>query len=31
MLEWKLNGKLAKNLELIRVFDRNTSHPLIRK
>ena len=30
-LEWKLNEKLAKNHELIRAFNRNTSHPLIPK
>ena len=31
MLEWKLNGKLAKNPELVRAIDRNISHPLICK
>ena len=31
MLEWKLNEKLARNTELKRAFNRNTSHPLIRK
>ena len=30
MLEWKMNAKLAKNPELIKILD-NTSHPLIRK
>ena len=30
MLEWKLNAKLAKNPELIKILD-NTSQPLIRK
>ena len=31
MVEWKLNEKLSRNRQLIRAFDRNTSHPIIRK
>ena len=30
MLEWKLNGKLAKNPQFVRLFG-NSSHPLFRK
>ena len=31
MVEWELNKKLCTHLELIRAFDRNSHHPLIRK
>ena len=31
MLEWKLNALLAKNPKLIRAFNINTNHPLVRK
>ena len=31
MLEWTINKKLANNRKLIKAFNINTSHPLIRK
>ena len=31
MIEWTIITNLAKNLQLIKAFDRNTSRPLIRK
>ena len=31
MIEWTIIEKLAKNPELIRAFNINTSHPLIRE